>query len=70
MTVLDITAGNLWSHLRKLEEEGFIKTRYVIADKPRVLVELTDKGHEELLKLLVMIREFLDQVHKNRSSSK
>ncbi len=49
---LGLTPGNLWSHLTKLEKEGYIEIRYVISDRPRRLIVLTDKGFTETITLL------------------
>ncbi len=54
---LDVTPGNLWSHLEKLEEQGMIRIRRVLKDRPRVRVEVTDKGMEETMKLVRKLKE-------------
>ena len=48
--VLGITPGNLNSHLRKLADSGYIKVKKVLADRPRTLIEITDKGLAETMK--------------------
>ena len=50
--VLELTPGNLDSHLKTLENGGMINIRKVIADRPRTVVELTEKGFEETRKYL------------------
>jgi len=49
---LEITPGNLDSHLKTLEREGFVKVKKVIADRPRTLIIITEKGAEETKKYL------------------
>ena len=41
---LDITPGNLWNHLVKLQGEGYTEIKYVLMDRPRRLIVLTKKG--------------------------
>jgi len=60
--VLDVTPGNLDSHLKTLERTGYIKMKKVFADRPRTAVEITDKGAEETGKYLRMLKKLLDQV--------
>ncbi|HIP89298.1 MAG TPA: transcriptional regulator, partial [Thermococcus paralvinellae] len=60
--VLDVTPGNLDSHLKTLERAGCIKMKKVFADRPRTAVEITDKGAEETGKYLRMLKKLLDQV--------
>jgi len=59
---LDVTPGNLDSHLKTLERAGYIKMKKVFADRPRTAVEITDKGAEETGKYLRMLKKLLDQV--------
>lgn len=56
---LDITPGNLWSHLVKLQKEGYVEIKYVISDRPRRLIVLTKKGSDEILGLLSEIMKVL-----------
>ncbi len=53
---LDLTPGNLWSHLKRLEREGYVVIRHAITDRPRVVVRLTDKGYNEIIDLVIKIR--------------
>ena len=47
--VTDLTWGNLSSHLRKLEEAGYIAIEKSFKDrKPRTAIALTDKGRTAL----------------------
>ncbi|WFO75470.1 transcriptional regulator [Desulfurococcaceae archaeon MEX13E-LK6-19] len=55
--VLDLTPGNLWSHLKKLESEGYIVLKRVIADRPRVKIALTQKGYEKIMEIILMIKK-------------
>ena len=60
---LDITPGNLWSHLVKLQEEGYVEIKYVLTDRPRRLIVLTNKGADEILSLLNEIMKMLRTLH-------
>ncbi len=58
---LGLTPGNLWSHLEKLRGEGYIVVRNVIADRPRRLVVVTDKGVAETMELVNKLLELLNK---------
>ncbi|CAB49838.1 transcriptional regulator [Pyrococcus abyssi] len=60
--VLDLTPGNLKSHLNVLEKDKLIKTYKVIADRPRTVVEITDKGIQETRKFLKMLKGIIDSI--------
>ncbi|AHF81249.1 transcriptional regulator [Thermococcus paralvinellae] len=60
--VLDVTPGNLDSHLKTLEKAGYVKLTKVFADRPRTAVEITDNGAEETGKYLRMLKELLNQI--------
>jgi DNA-binding MarR family transcriptional regulator len=45
--LLDITPGNLDSHLRTLHREGYVEIKKVIADRPRTMIKITEKGAKE-----------------------
>jgi len=55
---LEMTPGNLWSHLQRLEEHGYIKQRYKFTPLgPRLVIEPTDKGVRETISYLNELRE-------------
>ena len=62
---LDVTPGNLWSHLEKLREEGLVKVQYVIRDRPRVMISITDKGYRETIDVVKTMIDLLDKVLKS-----
>ena len=55
--VLQITPGNLDSHLRTLRREGYVKIKKVIADRPRTMIEITDKGAKETRRYLEKLKD-------------
>ncbi len=59
---LGLTPGNLWSHLKRLEEDGFIAIKHVIADRPRVSVRLTNKGYNKIMDLVATMRVLLEHI--------
>jgi len=66
---LEITPGNLWSHIEVLREEGLVKTSYVIDSRPRVVVEITGKGLEETVKLIKSLISMLSTTQLSKSNS-
>jgi len=60
--VLSVTPGNLDSHLRTLEKEGFVKIKKAIADRPRTIIIITEKGAEETKKYLKLLKEILNEL--------
>ncbi|MFL7812535.1 MAG: winged helix-turn-helix domain-containing protein [Anaerolineales bacterium] len=62
--LLEVTDGNLGAHLRKLEEEGYIKINKEFVDrKPRSFISVTPLGrsvfqeHVEALEAILNSRE-------------
>lgn len=57
---LGITDGNLGSHLQKLEDEKLIKVKKkFVAKKPLSLIYITEKGEEELVRYLDVLRSVI-----------
>ena len=56
-SVLELTPGNLDSHLKFLKRHGYVEIRKVIADRPRTAVRITDKGASETLKYIELLKE-------------
>ena len=49
MKQVNLTRGNLSSHLKTLEEAGYVEIQKEFVDKvPRTLIRLTDKGREAI----------------------
>ncbi len=62
---LDLTDGNLSSHLRKLEEAKYLEVEKKFVDrKPRTLYRPTDKGRKEFKRHLEQLKEVIDLVEK------
>ncbi len=57
--VLDITPGNLDSHLRYLQRYGYVKIKKIIADRPRTAVWITDLGAEETKRYISLLKKAL-----------
>ena len=62
LDVLEVTPGNLDSHLRALEKASYVELYKVFADRPRTAVKLTEKGAEETGKYLRALRRVLDGI--------
>jgi len=60
LQVLEVTPGNLDSHLRTLEKAGYVKLYKVFADRPRTAVRITEKGAEETGRYLKALKEVLN----------
>ena len=59
--VLEITPGNLDSHLKTLERNGYVKLKKVIRDRPRTMVYLTDRGAKETKKYVNELKKILEE---------
>jgi DNA-binding MarR family transcriptional regulator len=62
--VLDVTPGNLDSHLRALEREGYVEVFKVIADRPRTAVKITEKGAREAGNYLKTLKKALEGIER------
>ncbi|ASJ02078.1 transcriptional regulator [Thermococcus profundus] len=59
LEVLEVTPGNLDSHLKTLEKVGYVEVYKVIADRPRTAVRITEKGAEETARYMRALKEAL-----------
>ncbi len=59
MEVLELTPGNLDSHLKTLEKAGYVRIYKVFADRPRTAVEVTKKGAEETTDYLKTLKKII-----------
>jgi len=60
-TALDLTAGNLASHLARLTEAGFVEQRKVFSkDGLEARCRLTREGSEAYATYLAVLRAYLD----------
>lgn len=66
---LGLTSGNLSSHLRKLEELGFIRISKRFVDlKPTTFAVLTREGAERVLNQMKRMRELVSMVVKDEQN--
>jgi len=57
---LGITPGALWSHILKMEKQGFIKMKRRLSTKgPRLVITLTEKGREETIRYVEVLRKLI-----------
>jgi len=62
---LELTKGNLSTHLRKLEDVEFILVEKTFVDrKPRTTYQCTRKGKEEMRRYLAAMESLLKNVKK------
>ncbi len=62
-SALSITDGNLATHLRKLEDAGFIKVHKTFEGRrPKTTYEITDYGEKQLEEFLNQIGDILKNV--------
>ena len=58
--LLEVTDGNLGSHLRKLEDAGFIQQNKLFVDrKPRTYISITTRGREAFDEHVSALQEIL-----------
>lgn len=63
LEALELSRGNLSSHMRKLEDAGFVEVHKEFIDRrPRTTYTCTDKGRRELTSYLNELESFLEGV--------
>jgi len=63
MNQVGLTRGNLSSHLKPLEEAGYISIKKEFVDKvPRTLISLTDEGREAIQNYREQMRTIIDKL--------
>ena len=63
MNQVGLTRGNLSSHLKTLEEAGYVDIQKEFVDKmPRTLIQLTDAGREAIRTYRQQMRVILDEL--------
>ena len=66
---LKIEWGPLYTHLRRLEEEGYIRSRKVITPwGPRTIIELTDKGSKAYHELVEKLNKIASASRRRKGS--
>jgi len=63
---LNMTPGNLESHLKKLERVGYVRIFKGFADRPRTFIEITDKGARETIAFLRLLKKAIDEALHDR----
>lgn len=67
LEVLDLTRGNLSTHMRKLEEANFAVVQKEFANRrPRTTYQCTAEGREQLERYLKIIEVALKSVQKTK----
>ena len=60
--LLHLTPGNLDHHVRRLEQAGYIKSRYILSWRPLVVIEITRDGAEAFRDYATRLRRLLEKV--------
>ncbi len=61
--ILNLTPGNLDSHIRRLREEGYVETKKEFVEcSPRTVIMPTPKGVEETLRYVSRLRRILERL--------
>ena len=60
--LLQLTPGNLYHHISKLEEVGYVKTRHVLDWRPLKVIEITKAGAKAFREYATTLRQLLEQV--------
>lgn len=63
MNQVNLTRGNLSTHLSTLEEAGYVSIKKEFVNKvPRTLIQLTEKGREAIQAYREQMRTIIDQL--------
>ncbi len=61
--MLDVTDGNLSSHLSKLEKAGYIVLeKHFEGKRPKTTVQITDKGKEAFYNYIDALKAFIKEI--------
>ena len=58
--VLEITPGNLDSHIKTLQKEGYVEVRKIFADRPRTIICITEGGAVRTKEYISMLKKALE----------
>lgn len=59
--ILDLTDGNLSSHLKKLEDADYVKIeKFFEGKRPKTVVKITDNGKAAFLNYIEALKEFIE----------
>ncbi len=60
--MLDVTDGNLSSHLKKLEDKGYVKIeKFFEGKRPKTVIGVTDTGREAFEAYIEALKRFLEE---------
>jgi len=64
-SLLGFSWGKLSTHLSRLERTGYMRRRPVLTrERPRVLVEITERGAERLMRHLAALEEIYKRMRR------
>ena len=68
---LNLTPGNLASHLKKLSEKGYIKIKKTFIDlKPATIITITEEGAKKLREVVGELKNVLEEFEKETENKK
>jgi len=56
---LGITKSSAWKHIKDLQEKGLVKVKYTLGSHPQMMVALTDKGIETVMRYTKILEDVL-----------
>jgi len=56
---LGITKSSAWKHIKDLQERGLVKVKYTLGSHPQMMVALTDKGIETVMRYTKILEDVL-----------
>ena len=60
--MLNVTDGNLSSHLKKLEDKGYVKIeKFFEGKRPKTVISVTDTGREAFKAYIEALKRFLEE---------
>ena len=56
---LGITKSSAWKHIKDMQDRGLVKVKYTLGSHPQMMVALTDKGIETVMKYAKVLEDVL-----------
>jgi len=56
---LGITKSSAWKHIKDMQDRGLVKVKYTLGSHPQMMVALTDKGIESVMRYAKILEDVL-----------
>ncbi len=66
---LKLAKSSTWTHIQKLKEEGLLETSYGFGRRPILMVRITPKGVEYVLKISKLLKELASCVESQKGEA-